>query len=47
MVPNLHFYVAPLSRIQLHSTVELGIKNRQNKNKLGFKNQIVNDRFFM
>ena len=28
-------------------TVELGIKNRQNKNKLGFKNQIVNDHFFM
>ena len=28
----------------IHSTVELGIKNRQNKNQLGFKSQIVDDR---
>ena len=27
-------------------TVELGIKNCQNKNQLGFKNQIVIDCFF-
>ena len=25
-------------------TVKLGIKNRQNKNQLGFKSQIVDDR---
>ena len=28
-------------------TVELGFKNRQNKNQLDFKNQITNYRFFM
>ena len=39
-----HFYRHMLCNM---NTVELEIKNRQNKNKLGFKNQIVNDRFFM
>ena len=29
----------------LNSTVKLGIKNRQNKNQLGFNSQIVDDQF--
>ena len=37
MVPTL------LPKISFFSTVELDFKNRQDKNQLGFKNQITND----
>ena len=37
--------ISDLIKSSIKSTVKLDFKNRQDKNQLGFKNQITNDQF--